>query len=53
MALNYQELSMDYRSALEVAGILVFLLVAYASFWVLVILFVAYVLYQVVSQHRE
>ena len=37
---------MDFKAILEVAALIVLLIVAYTSFWVLVILFVGYVLYQ-------
>ena len=38
---------MDFKALLEVAALIVLLIVAYAAFWVLVILFVGYVLYQI------
>jgi len=40
---------MDYKAALQVAALIVFLAVAYVSFWVLVGLFVSYVLYLVLE----
>lgn len=38
---------MDFKAILEVAALIVLLIVAYTAFWVLVILFVGYVLYQI------
>lgn len=38
---------MNFKAILEVAALIVFLIVAYTAFWVLVILFVGYVLYQI------
>ncbi len=37
---------MDFKAVLEIAALIVLFIVAYTSFWILVILFIGYVLYQ-------
>ena len=44
---------MDFKAVLQTAALVVLLAVAYASFWILVILFVAWVLYNVFKAQME